>query len=130
MANLLVDTSAVILFIKGSQEVREQFRQHDELYLCSIVLGKLLHGAFKSGQQEQELQKLAFFRQWAKLLNTTERTAEIYGQLSSKLALAGTPISANDTWIAAFAMEHGLTLYSKDTDYQRVEGLDFLLLES
>ena len=50
-------------------------------------------------------------------------TAAHYAQIRTTLELAGTPIGANDTLIAAHALALGATLVSGDAEFQRVPGL-------
>jgi tRNA(fMet)-specific endonuclease VapC len=45
------------------------------------------------------------------------------------LRRAGTPIPVNDMWIAATALDQGACLLTFDQDFQRVAGLDHVLLE-
>jgi tRNA(fMet)-specific endonuclease VapC len=40
-----------------------------------------------------------------------------------RLKAKGRPIPANDIWIAANAMKHGLALYSFDGHFGQIEGL-------
>ena len=45
-------------------------------------------------------------------------TAERYALIRAALQQAGTPAAANDIWIAASAMQHGLILLTADTDFR------------
>ena len=50
--------------------------------------------------------------------------ANSYGSTRSTLEKAGTPIGANDLWIAAHALTEGLILVSNNLrEFQRVPGL-------
>ena len=51
----------------------------------------------------------------------TEATARVYGQLSSQLSVTGNLVP--DAMLAALAIEHGLELWSTDTDFARFPGL-------
>ena len=50
---------------------------------------------------------------------TAEHYAVIFGTLKRK----GRPIPTNDMWIAATAIQHGLTLFSYDHHYEAIDGL-------
>ncbi|TDA70360.1 MAG: type II toxin-antitoxin system VapC family toxin [Clostridia bacterium] len=50
-------------------------------------------------------------------------TAYYYGQVKAQLKVKGHPIPENDIWIAAAALQHGLTLVSRDTHFKPIEGL-------
>jgi uncharacterized protein len=51
----------------------------------------------------------------------TEATARVYGQLTGQLSVTGNLVP--DAMLAALAMEHGLELWSTDTDFARFPGL-------
>jgi tRNA(fMet)-specific endonuclease VapC len=50
-------------------------------------------------------------------------TAEHYARLFVQLKRAGTPIPDNDLWIAALALEHDLTLVTRDQYFQHIPQL-------
>ncbi len=50
-------------------------------------------------------------------------TALNYGQIKNELRSKGKPIPENDVWIAALAIQHGLTLLSRDPHFQNVSNL-------
>ena len=51
-------------------------------------------------------------------------TAERYGEIKDILRSKGRPIPYNDIWIGALALQHGLTLVSRDEHFGEIEGLD------
>jgi tRNA(fMet)-specific endonuclease VapC len=54
------------------------------------------------------------------IVEIDEVTAERYALIYETLRAAGTPISANDLWIAASALQHGLEILTFDSDFTRV----------
>ena len=53
-----------------------------------------------------------------------DRCADAYGRIRSDLERAGLPIGPNDTFIAAIAVAHNLTLVTANTrEFERVIGL-------
>lgn len=50
-------------------------------------------------------------------------TAEYYAHVYGGLRRKGTPISSNDLWIAAAALQHGLAVISYDRHFREVDGL-------
>lgn len=50
-------------------------------------------------------------------------TSHIYAAIAALLKATGKPMQSNDIWIAALAQQHGLTVLTKDTDFQRITGL-------
>jgi uncharacterized protein len=51
----------------------------------------------------------------------TETTARVYGDLASQISITGNLVP--DAMLAALAVEHGLELWSADTDFARFPGL-------
>jgi tRNA(fMet)-specific endonuclease VapC len=58
------------------------------------------------------------------VLMPTEATIQCYASLYRQLREQGTPIPTHDIWIAALVVEHGLTLYSRDTHFDHLPQLD------
>ena len=54
----------------------------------------------------------------------TERTARTYGQLSESFSITANLVP--DAQLAALAIEHGLTIYSADSDFARFPGLNWV----
>lgn len=54
----------------------------------------------------------------------SERTASVLGDLMSSLGLTGNLVP--DAQLAALAIEHGLTVYSADTDFGRFPDLSWI----
>jgi predicted nucleic acid-binding protein len=50
-------------------------------------------------------------------------TAEHYARMFVQLKRAGTPVPDNDLWIAALALEHDLTLITRDRHFERIPQL-------
>ncbi len=50
-------------------------------------------------------------------------TTTTYAALRVALKAAGKPIPANDAWIAALALEHRLSVLSRDAHFDFVEGV-------
>lgn len=53
----------------------------------------------------------------------TAETAIAYADLRNALKRAGTPIPANDLWIAALAGEHARPVLSRDAHFDAVRAL-------
>jgi predicted nucleic acid-binding protein len=49
-----------------------------------------------------------------------EETSDRYAVIRNSLRKAGTPIPTNDIWIAATAMQYGLTVATTDPHFQKV----------
>ena len=122
MTRILLDTSAYSALRRGHPEVVRKVRQAEEIAVNPIVLGELLAG-FRRGKRrrknEEELQAFLLSPR-VTVANVDPDTAERYGVILDSLRTAGTPIPTNDIWIAAGAMQHGLTLLTTDAHYRTV----------
>ena len=122
---LLVDTNAYAELAKGNSHVRLLLQSADEIVMSTVVMGELYAG-FKFGWRWSENA-----RQLREFLDTpgVEVTApdamiaERYGELIRVLKKKGTPIPANDIWIAATALETASRVVTFDTHFQHVPGL-------
>ncbi|NOS75026.1 MAG: PIN domain-containing protein [Methyloglobulus sp.] len=52
-----------------------------------------------------------------------EGTAEFYCLILDQLKNNGTLIPTNDIWIAAVAFQHGMTMYTKDQHFNKIQEL-------
>jgi len=130
MKRLLLDTSAYFAFVKRHAETVYAVRGAGEVYLNAVIVGELLK-AFLGGTQHQ--QNRADFDDFVAsprvvILEIDKITAERYAVISDTLRRAGTPISPNDLWIAASALQHGLEILTFDSDFTRVPQLVTRLL--
>lgn len=95
-------------------------------YLSSIVLGELYFGVYKiAASQRGRLLRSEYDALATQLgvLDCDRATADFYAQVRGELELKGQRIPENDVWIAALALQHGLTLATRDAHFQRVTGL-------
>jgi len=54
------------------------------------------------------------------VLAIDDETADRWAIIAAFLKKAGTPVAANDIWIAASAMQHGLPILTSDRDFQKI----------
>ena len=122
MKRILLDTSAYSAFKDGHREATYSIREAGEIYINTIVLGELYVGFM--GGKHRERNRAEFDRfvdsPRVNIVEIDEVTAERYALIYETLRAAETPISANDLWIAASALQHGLELLTFDSDFTRV----------
>ena len=108
--------------MRGSTAVSDILDAADEVFLCSIVIGELLAGFRKGGAEKANKGILKEFLAVPQvgILPVDDVTAERYAIILDYLRKQGTPIPTNDLWIAASAMQHGLTLVSGDKHFLSV----------
>lgn len=122
MSRVLADTSAYSAFLRGHAGVGEALRVADEIRVTPIVLGELRAGHLRGRRRPENEEQLLLFLSSPRVgvLPVDEETAERYAAIVSALRTAGTMISTNDAWIAASAMQHGLTVLTTDADFLRI----------
>jgi len=88
-----------------------------------VVEGELRYGIARAAATAVERRVDALLRHVA-TLDLTQAVARRYGTVRAELARQGTPIGMNDLWIAAHALEAGLTLVTdNEREFRRVPGL-------
>ena len=119
---VLLDTSAYSAFMKGHGGAKSVVQEADELALSAVVLGELKAGFARGGRRRKNEAELADFLSSPRVrtLAVDDETADRYTAIYLALREKGAPIAANDMWIAASAMQHGLRLATLDTDFLKV----------
>jgi tRNA(fMet)-specific endonuclease VapC len=121
--NFLVDTNILIAFFAGDRLVVSNFGKYAEnLFVPITVLGELFYGAFNSSQRNSNLEKVDQLNIGQSISPEIE-TARIYGHIKVALRKIGKPIPDNDLWIAALAIQHDMTLVSRDQDFEAIQNL-------
>lgn len=122
----LLDTNIMIAAMKGDAAVvaRLENTPLESLVLSPVVLGELEFGAEKSAHSERNRARLAELAERLPLAVVDAETSRRYGRIRAQLEQAGTPIGANDTWIAAQALALDATLVTDNIrEFSRVPGL-------
>jgi tRNA(fMet)-specific endonuclease VapC len=89
-----------------------------------VVYGELRFGAASSKHRRAASTHLAALLEAIQVLPLTLEAAARYGEVRADLERRGTPIGANDTWIAAHALSANLTLVTNnEREFRRVPGL-------
>jgi predicted nucleic acid-binding protein len=122
VTRLLLDTSAYSAFMRGHPEIKHVLQQAEAIYFNPIVLGELRAGFRRGRRLEKNEETLGRFMDSPRvhLVSLDEDTSERYAVIVNTLWTSGTPIPTNDIWIAASAMQHGLSILTTDEHYLQV----------
>ena len=123
----LLDTNICIYITKNRPpEVRDRFLRlrPGQVGMSTITYGELLFGAEKSQQATRVRARLQQLCTLVPVLPLTMETGMAYAAARAKLEQRGTPIGANDLWIAAHALTEKLILVTNnEREFRRVPGL-------
>lgn len=119
----LLDTNIVIAIFAKDLSVTDHLAEAMEVFVPSIVLGELFYGARKSNQADANIFRIEEFAADTIILACDAATGREYGRIKNDLRIRGRPIPENDIWIAAIAMQHGLTVVSRDSHFNEVSNL-------
>ncbi|MFM7532097.1 MAG: type II toxin-antitoxin system VapC family toxin [Rubrivivax sp.] len=125
----LLDTNILIYLIKHQppQVARrvDALPADDELGMSFITWAELLKGAERSQRKPQVLRRLDdLARQVPVRYPDGPAICRHYAEQATRLREAGTPIGANDLWIACHALALDAVLITHNTrEFQRIAGL-------
>ncbi|MBE9000033.1 type II toxin-antitoxin system VapC family toxin [Nostoc sp. LEGE 12447] len=125
----------------------KQLQEHIGLGVATsvIVQGELLYMVQKSSQQEANLRFGKTSLQTIDLYPISGGVADVYGSLKGEIVKHFGPkdkakrrkftvqdlgFSDNDLWIASTALHYKLTVVSGNSDFQRIQQVQTLALES
>ena len=125
----LIDTNTLIYLIKNKPvSVAEHINSLEEdamLCMSFFTYAELLKGAERSNRKADVMGRLdQLTRQVPVVYETGRSLCEYYAVHFTMLKEAGTPIGANDLWIACHALAQDATLVTNNTrEFERVKGL-------
>ena len=123
---MILDTGALSAFADGDPALGDILRHQPRAAVPVIVLGEFRYGISESRHREAYEAWLEANLPGFEVLPVTVETAHAYAILRADLKASGCPIPANDAWIAALALQHGLPVLSRDRHFDVVTGLERL----
>ena len=117
---MILDTNALSAFIDGDADVGAILGEQRQAAIPVIVLGEFRYGILGSRHRKTYEQWLDEHLSDFELLAITIETTVPYAQLRVALKRLGRPIPANDAWIAALAIQHGIPILSRDEHFDEV----------
>lgn len=127
---ILLDTNICIAALKNDRRVLSRMVRHTgRLYLPFMVSAELRFGIEKQAQLGRDVSadrdRLDEFHYLMDgILEMTDEVILEYARLRAMLEIRGTPVSPNDTWIAAQALvEDALLVSANAREFERVPEL-------
>jgi tRNA(fMet)-specific endonuclease VapC len=120
----LLDTSILVLSLRGDANIRARLAAASTLYLPSIAVGELYVGAYgsptRAADAVHDVEALAVSMT---VLTCDATTAQTYGSIKNDLKRRGVSMPDNDLWIAATALQYQVTLAARDAHFNWVTAL-------
>jgi tRNA(fMet)-specific endonuclease VapC len=125
LVRLLLDTNRYTDLVEHDAAVVERFTQASQVWLSLITLGELRSGFLQGKRADRNERLLADMLtvRGVEVLLPDQETSTYYGRIHAGLKCAGQMIPTNDVWIAALALQHNLTLDTRDSHFRKVPGL-------
>lgn len=120
---MIVDTNALSAWRDGDTGLLQAMGPPALLLLPVIAIGEYQFGLARSSQRSVAEAWLDQIIRTVRVATITVETATSYASVRSMLQSKGSPIPANDAWIAALALQHRLPVLSRDAHFDVVDGL-------
>lgn len=125
---ILIDTNRYTDLVRNDSHAVATFLNADGIFVPFVVLAELRAG-FRNGtvsrRNEAMLEKF-LANSKVRCLFPDGQTTNVYADVYAALRRQGTPIPANDIWIAAMALQHSLPLYTRDEHFGKVRNLELI----
>lgn len=122
----LLDTNIISSLVRdpqGAVAARVGREAPVDLMTSIVVIGEIASGFARQPSRALERQTAKILR-GIHILDLDEAAASAYGSIRAELERVGTPIGANDMWIAAHALALDATLVTaNEREFRRVPGL-------
>lgn len=120
----VLDTSILILSLRGDVAIRTLLAAASMLYIPSIALGELYFGAYGSPTRaDAAVADVSTLATTNTILAPDATSAAVYGRIRHELKGQGLAMPDNDLWIAAIAIQYDVTLAARDAHFNWIAGL-------
>lgn len=123
---MTLDTNALSALAARDKDLIELLAAAPRLSVTLISLGEYEYGISRSSKKSELRKWLDALLERVSVLSPTLATLPYYAEIRNELQNAGTPIPANDVWIAALARQYAVPVVSRDTHLDKVAGLERL----
>ena len=107
----------------GRKGARQSRPLAERLVIPSVVLGEYYFCIRQPCHRSRYEEWLARYLPLTEIAAVTSATADACAAIRLELKRSGSPIPANDIWIAALASQHILAILSNDSHFDAVDGV-------
>jgi tRNA(fMet)-specific endonuclease VapC len=143
----LLDSDHCSKLLDNDATVTAELNDHSNSDIATSVIsqGELVFMANASRDRSTNVLRVSALLSGIRIYSLDSPTAEIYGRLKADLynhygpkekakrrhtTMAQLGFGDNDLWIAALAIQHGFVIVSVDTDFQRIQQIAQIKVES
>jgi tRNA(fMet)-specific endonuclease VapC len=120
----ILDTDHCIAILRQKLDLSDHVAADEELFITSIAVAELIHGADRSLHREDNLTRLEVLFAALTVLPFDETAGRRFGHLKAELEERGEPLDDLDLQIASIALEQDLPLATNNTKhFKRVRDL-------
>jgi len=120
---MILDTNAISGLAEQDKALSELVKAAPRIAVTIISLGEYAFGISQSRHRAELETWLNALLEKVDVLLLEQKTLPFYAEVRGRLKVAGTPIPANDCWIAALAQQHRLPILSQDRHFDFVKGI-------
>ena len=120
---MILDTNALSAVAEGEPGAVARIASAGSIAIPVIALGEYRFGIAQSRHRAEYERWLARFLSACRVLEVGVDTADRYAEVRFELKRAGTPIPANDAWIAALCRQYALPILSQDEHFDLVKDI-------
>jgi tRNA(fMet)-specific endonuclease VapC len=113
----ILDTDHCIAILRQKLDLSAHVAADEELFVTSISVAELTHGADRSLHREDNLTRLEVLFAALVVLPFDEMAGRRFGHLKAELEERGEPLDDLDLQIASIALEQGLPLATNNTKH-------------
>lgn len=120
-----LDTNRYTDFFREVEDTISLLEEAEEVFLPLVVVAELRAGFAHGNRQAENERALRGFllRKGVSMLIPDDQTTHHYAAVYRQLRKQGTPIPANDVWLAAMVLQHNLVLHSRDSHFDHLPQL-------
>jgi tRNA(fMet)-specific endonuclease VapC len=120
---MILDTNALSAWWGGETAFTPVLESASRLFVPVPVLAEFKFGVRQSRMREEMSRWVEAAMESTTILPADRGTADHYVEIRLALKSRGTPIPANDLWIAAISRQHGQPIASRDAHFDLIEGV-------